>query len=190
MIVCTGPGIYGIGAPPHPRGTHSHVCTRRPCSRVLSIFSHYSPPNMLRRVVVVGEVGRRGTVEVCFVRRLPWYFIFYFFFTPSPSSTAQGEKNQWIRTFPPLPRCSNIYLNVLSINITRLLLEHFAEGIQFKGSYIRFARLKTANRLRGAELSQHPPTIPDPSHHHPLIHPPLHPPPPPLPASNSLSSHP
>lgn len=52
---------------------------------------------MLRRVVVVGEVGRRGTVEVCFVRRLPCYFIFYFifffFFTPSLSSMAQKKKS-------------------------------------------------------------------------------------------------
>lgn len=105
------------------------------------------------------------------------FFILSFFFYPLSLLNGTEKKNQWIRTFPPLPRCSNIYLNVLSINITRLLLERFAEGIQFKGSYIRFARLKTANRLQcgGRAITAATPTIPNPSHRH---HPPIHPPPP------------
>lgn len=79
---------------------------------MLSIFSHYSPPNMLRRVGRGDgkETERgRGTVEVCFVRRLLWYYIFF-----------SQKSMDW--NLPPLPRGSNIYLNVLSINITRLVL--------------------------------------------------------------------
>lgn len=55
--------------------------------------------------------GGRGAVEVCFVRRLLGY-CFFFFFT---------EING-LEPSPHLPHGSNIYFNVLSINITRLVL--------------------------------------------------------------------
>lgn len=56
---------------------------------------------MLRRVVVVGEVGRRGTVEVCFVRRLARYFIFFFFY-PLSLLNGTGEKKK-INGLEPSP---------------------------------------------------------------------------------------
>lgn len=49
------------------------------------------------------------------------------------------------RNLPPPslpPHASNIYFNVLSINITRLVLYQFTRWIKFGGSYSCYARIK------------------------------------------------
>lgn len=68
---------------------------------------------MLRRVCRGGWKSRRQEGEEQWRCALldDYYGIFFFF-----------HRNQWIGTFPLLPHGFNIYLNVLSINITRLVL--------------------------------------------------------------------